>query len=57
VTIVALATDYRLGSSMTESLFFVMQLAAFTCSINVKESINAVAANASYALTRDKEVM
>lgn len=53
--IVALATDFNPGSSMTESLFFVMQLAVFTLKMSVEESINAVTANASYALTRDKE--
>ncbi len=54
--IVALATDFNPGSSMTESLFFVMQLAVFTLKMSVEESINAVTANASFALTRDKEV-
>jgi imidazolonepropionase len=54
--IVALATDFNPGSSMTESLFFVMQLAVFTLKMSVEESINAVTANASYALTRDEEV-
>ncbi len=54
--IVALATDFNPGSSMTESLFFVMQLAVFTLQMSVEESINAVTANASYALTRDEEV-
>ncbi len=54
--IVALATDFNPGSSMTESLFFVMQLAVFTLKMGVEESINAVTANASYALARDQEV-
>jgi imidazolonepropionase len=54
--IVALATDFNPGSSMTESLFFVMQLAVFTLKMSVEESINAVTANASYAMTRDEEV-
>jgi imidazolonepropionase len=54
--IVALATDFNPGSSMTESLFFVMQLAVFTLKMGVEESINAVTANASYALARDKEL-
>jgi imidazolonepropionase len=54
--IVALATDFNPGSSMTESLFFVMQLAVFTLKMSVEEAINAVTANASYALTRDQEV-
>jgi imidazolonepropionase len=54
--IVAVATDFNPGSSMTESLFFVMQLAVFTLKMRVEESINAVTANASYALARDQEV-
>jgi len=54
--IVAVATDFNPGSSMTESLFFVMQLAVFTLKMSVEESINAVTANASYALTRDQEI-
>jgi imidazolonepropionase len=54
--IVAIATDFNPGSSMTESLLFVMQLAVFTLKMSVEESINAVTANASYALTRDEEI-
>jgi imidazolonepropionase len=54
--IVALATDFNPGSSMTESLFFIMQLAVFTLKMSVEESINAATANASYALARDQEV-
>jgi imidazolonepropionase len=54
--IVALATDFNPGSSMTESLFFVMQLAVFTLKMGVEEAVNAVTANASYALTRDQEI-
>lgn len=54
--IVALATDFNPGSSMTESLFFIMQLAVFTLKMSVEESINAVTANASYAMTRNEEV-
>ncbi len=54
--IVSLATDFNPGSSMTESLFFIMQLAVFTLKMCVEESINAVTANASYALTRDHEM-
>jgi imidazolonepropionase len=54
--IVAVATDFNPGSSMTESLFFVMQLAVFTLKMSVEEAINAVTTNASYALTRDQEI-
>lgn len=53
---VALATDFNPGSSMTESLFFIMQLAVFTLKMNIEEAINAATANASYALRKDKEI-
>jgi imidazolonepropionase len=54
--IVALATDFDPGSSMTESLFFIMQLAIFTPKMSIEEAINAITANASYALTREREI-
>ncbi len=54
--IVALATDFNPGSSMTESLFFIMQLAVFTLKMSIEEAINAITANASYALTREREI-
>ncbi len=54
--IVALATDFNPGSSMTESMLFVLQLAVFTMKMSVEEALNAATANASYALGRDKEV-
>jgi len=53
---VALATDFNPGSSMTESLFFIMQLGVFTMNMGVEESINAVTLNAAYAIDRDKDV-
>jgi imidazolonepropionase len=49
-------TDFNPGTSMTESLFSVKQLAVFTLKMSVEESINELTANASYALTRDEEV-
>jgi len=53
--VVALATDFNPGSSMTESLFFVLQLAVYTLKMGVEEAINAATANAAFALDRDKD--
>jgi len=54
--IVALATDFNPGSSMTESMFFVMQLAVFTLKMSIEEAVNAATANAAYALDRHRTV-
>lgn len=54
--IVALATDFNPGSSMTESMLFVLQLAVFTMKMSIEEAINASTANAAYALDRQEEV-
>lgn len=54
--IVALATDFNPGSSMTESMLFVLRLAVFTLKMSIEEAIHAVTANAAYALERHKEV-
>lgn len=54
--IVALATDFNPGSSMTESMLFVLQLAVFTLKMSIEEAIHAVTANAAYALEKYKEV-
>jgi imidazolonepropionase len=48
--IVALASDFNPGSSMTESMLFVLQLGVFTLKMTIEEAINAVTANAAYAL-------
>jgi imidazolonepropionase len=53
---VALATDFNPGSSMTESLFFIMQLGVFTMNMSVEEAINAVTLNAAYAVDRHPQV-
>ena len=50
--VVALATDFNPGSSMTESMFFILQLAVFTLKMGIEEAINAVTANAAYAISR-----
>jgi len=54
--IVALATDFNPGSSMTESMLFVLQLAVFTIKMSIEEAINAATANSSYALARHEDV-
>jgi imidazolonepropionase len=53
---VALATDFNPGSSMTESLFFIMQLGVYTMNMSIEESINAVTLNAAYAVDRHKKI-
>lgn len=53
---VALATDFNPGSSMTESMLFVLQLAVFTLKMSIEEAINAATANAAYALERQEDV-
>jgi len=55
-TIVALATDFNPGSSMTESMLFVLQLAVYTLKMSIEEAIHAVTANAAYALEKHKEL-
>lgn len=54
--IVALATDFNPGSSMTESMFFILQLAVFTLKMEIEEAINATTANAAYAISRQDSV-
>ena len=53
--IVALATDFNPGSSMTESMFFIFQLGVFTLGMNIEEAINSVTANGAYAIGRQKQ--
>jgi len=54
--IVSLATDFNPGSSMTESMYFILQLAVFTLKMGIEEAINAATVNASYALGRFEQV-
>ena len=54
--VVALATDFNPGSSMTESMFFILQLAVFTLKMGIEEAINATTANAAYAISRQNSV-
>ena len=54
--VVSLATDFNPGSSMTESMLFILQLAVFTLNMGIEEAINAATANASYALDKQEQV-
>ncbi|UCE43152.1 MAG: imidazolonepropionase [Candidatus Aminicenantes bacterium] len=54
--ILALATDFNPGSSMTESMLFILQLAVFTLKLGIEEAINTSTANASYALGKQAQV-
>lgn len=54
--VVALATDFNPGSSMTESMFFILQLAVFTLKMGIEEAINAITANAAYAISRQSSL-
>jgi imidazolonepropionase len=54
--IVALASDFNPGSSMTESMLFVLQLGVFTLKMTIEEAVNAVTANAAYALGLQDQV-
>ena len=51
-----LATDFNPGSSMTESLFFILQLGVFTMHMRLEETLNAGTANAAYAVDRHARV-
>ncbi|MFQ6069304.1 MAG: imidazolonepropionase [Candidatus Aminicenantales bacterium] len=53
---VALATDFNPGSSMTESMLFILQLGVFTLRMGIEEAINACTINAAYALRMHDEV-
>jgi imidazolonepropionase len=54
--VVALATDFNPGSSMTESMLFVLQLGVYTLKMGIEEAINACTANAAVALDRHESV-
>jgi imidazolonepropionase len=53
---VALASDFNPGSSHIGSMLFVLQLGVFLLRLSIEEAINAVTANAAYALRRDESV-
>lgn len=54
--VVVLATDFNPGSSMTESMVFVLQLGVFTLKMSIEEAIHAVTANAAFAIRKHGEV-
>lgn len=54
--VVALASDFNPGSSMIESMLFVLQLGVFTLKMSIEEAINAATANASFALRKQNEI-
>jgi imidazolonepropionase len=53
---VALASDFNPGSSTVGSMLFVLQLGVYMLKMSIEESINAVTANAAYALRKHDEV-
>jgi len=52
---VSLASDFNPGSSMVSSMLFVMQLGVYLLKMSIEEAINAVTANAAYALRKHEE--
>jgi imidazolonepropionase len=52
----SLASDFNPGSSMTSSMLFVLQLGVFELRLTIEEAINAVTANAAYALRRHETI-
>jgi imidazolonepropionase len=54
--IVALASDFNPGSSMAGSMLFVLRLGVFSLKMGIEEAINAVTANAAFALGRHSSV-
>jgi len=51
-----LASDFNPGSSMVGSMLFVLQLGVYLLKMSIEEAINAVTANAAYALQRHQSV-
>ena len=54
--IVALASDYNPGTSMTGSMLFILQLGVFTLKLSIEEALNAATANGAFAIRRQDEV-
>jgi len=54
--IVALATDFNPGTSMIESMLFILQLGVFTHELNIEEALNAATINGACALRLQDEV-
>ncbi|MCX7974259.1 MAG: imidazolonepropionase [Candidatus Aminicenantes bacterium] len=53
---VALATDFNPGSSMTECMPLVIQLAVFLLNFQIEEALQAATINAAFSLGRDRWV-
>jgi len=53
---IALSTDYNPGSSPTENIQLVMQLAGLKLKMTPKEILTAVTINGACALNREKEI-
>ncbi len=53
---VALASDFNPGSSMIGSMLFVLQLGVYLLKMGIEEAVNAVTANAAFALRRQEDV-
>ena len=51
-----LASDFNPGSSMVGSMLFVLQLGVYLLKMSIEEAINAVTANAAYALRRHESI-
>ncbi len=54
--VVALASDFNPGSSHISSMLFVLQLGVYLLKLSIEEAVNAVTANAAFALRRHKSV-
>lgn len=50
---VALATDFNPGSSMTESMLFIMQLGVYSLRMTIEEALTAVTLNPAFSLGRE----
>jgi imidazolonepropionase len=54
--IVALASDFNPGTSMTESMIFVLQLGVFTLGLSIEEALNAATLNGACAVRMQDDV-
>ena len=54
--VVALASDFNPGSSHINSMLFILQLGVFLLKLSIEEAVNAVTANAAFALRRHESV-
>jgi imidazolonepropionase len=53
---VALATDFNPGSSMTESMLFIMQLGVYSLRMTIEEALTSVTLNPAFSLGRENTV-